>query len=464
MEKEHQITFWERLGYGLGAMPEMVNSILATFLTMFYTDNIGMAAGAVGTMFFASKVLDGVSDLLAGSLIDRTRTRWGKARPWLLWLAIPIGISVALIFWVPQNGSPTVKLIYAFLTYNLFATVLYTIAGVAKAALLPLMTYDGLGRAGIAKYSLFFSIGGAILGSIVTFPFISAFGGNTMAWRIVFAIYGVLAALGTILCFALTKEHVVSIEEIASENGERDKISFTESLKEFVKNKYFLFALAVGVLMNFSMQIGSSSQAYFYVYVMNDATLMSTLGLVGIIPTIVGIVFVAGPCFKRFGKKGSAYIGCIGQIAGHAFRLLGAMTASIPLLIAGSIIGGIFTGPLAVPVGTLAADAVDYGEYLFNKRIEGMGSSITTFVSKITTGVAAGIVGWVLQLTGYVANQAQNKATVAGILGMNTFTPILMLVLIVIGFICVYKYDKEEADVRKELENRKQAALKGRQQ
>ena len=110
----------ERLAYAIGGLPEVANSIIAAFLTMFYTDNIGLAAGMVGTMFFISKLFDGISDLVAGTIVDHTRTKWGKARPWLLWLSVPTGLSLALIFFIPQNGSSTMQLIYAFVTYNLY--------------------------------------------------------------------------------------------------------------------------------------------------------------------------------------------------------------------------------------------------------------------------------------------------------------------------------------------------------
>ncbi len=132
----------EKVAYAVGGLPEVANSIIAAFLTMFYTDSIGMAAGMVGTMFFISKLFDGISDLVAGTLIDHTRTKWGKARPWLLWLSIPTGLSLALIFFIPKDGNATMQLVYAFVTYNLYTTVMYTITGVAKNALMPLMTQD----------------------------------------------------------------------------------------------------------------------------------------------------------------------------------------------------------------------------------------------------------------------------------------------------------------------------------
>ena len=159
MDTKRKLKFTEKLAYGLADFPEAANSILAAFLTMFYTDNIGLAAGAVGTMFFISKLFDGISDILAGILIDKTRTKWGKARPWLLWLAVPTGLALALIFFIPQDGSKTMQLVYAFVTYNLYTAVMFTITGIARSALLALMTQDMRERGSMASFGMFFGLG-----------------------------------------------------------------------------------------------------------------------------------------------------------------------------------------------------------------------------------------------------------------------------------------------------------------
>ena len=455
MEKGYQLGLKEKLGYGLGELPGTANAIIAAFLTMFYTDSMGMAAGAVGTMFFISKLFDGITDLIAGNIVDKTKTKWGKARPWLLWLSVPTGLALALIFWVPQDGSDTAKMVYAFVTYNLFMAVMYTMVGVAKSALMPLMTQDGLGRASLAKYSLIFGLGGAILGCSVTFPFVFAMGGDVRAWRIVFSIYGAVIMVGLLLSFMLTKENVRSVESVVAENGNAEKMSFLDGIKNFFKNKYFIFALAMNIVVNIAVQINSGSQTYFYTYAMNDAMLTTSLNMVSLIPTLLGIMFLAGPCLKRFGKKKSIYIGAAGQIIGYALRGLAAVTMNVPLLAAGTVVCGLATGPLSVPVNTLSADAVDYGEYLTNKRIEGIGSSVITFSQKISGGLAAGMVGWILALTGYVANEAQNAATNFGITFMFAWLPIILLVAAILSFKFVYKYDEEEAEVMKELDRRK---------
>ena len=209
------------------------------------------------------------------------------------------------------------------------------------------------------------------------------------------------------------------------------------------------------VIVNFAVQINSSSQTYFYTYTMNDQMLTSSLNMVSLVPTVIGIMFLAGPSLKFFGKKRSVYVGAAGQIIGYVLRGLAAVTASVPLLAVGTIICGLATGPLSVPVNTLAADAVDYGEYLTNKRIEGIGSSVVSFSQKISNGLAAGVVGWVLALTGYVANQAQSSLTNFGITFLFAWLPIIMLVIVIISFRVVYKYDKEEKMVLEELARRK---------
>lgn len=455
MENSSKLTFLEKLGYGLGELAGAASSILAAFLTMFYTDSVGMAAGAVGTMFLISKCFDGITDLIAGSIVDKTHTKWGKARPWLLWLCIPTGISLALIFWVSPDASDTFKIIYAFLTYNLFSSIMYTMVGVAKASLMPLMTQDGPSRGSMAVFSLILGLGGTILGCSVTFPFVFALGGDIRAWRIVFIVYGVIVSVGLFASFLFTKEHVQAVEAVTKGDGS-EKMSFSEGLKNFVQNKYFLFAMFMTVAIQLTINLNSGSQTYFYTYTMNDPMLTTSLNLVNLIPTVISIMFLGGICLRKFGRKKSVYIGATGQIIGYILRGLAAMTMSVPLLAAGTVICAISTAPLSVPVNVLAADAVDYGEYLTNKRIEGIGSSIVSFSLKVSTGLAAAIVGWVLQLTGYVANAVQSAATNFGITCLFAWVPVIILAVLMIGFKLVYHYDEEENEVLAELARRKQ--------
>lgn len=289
MDTHRKLKFTEKLSYGIADLPEAVNSIIAAFLTMFYTDNIGLAATAIGTMFFISKLFDGISDILAGVLIDKTRTKWGKARPWLLWLAVPTGLSIALIFFIPQDGSKAMQMLYAFVTYNLFTSIMFTITGIARSSLLALMTQDTKERGSMAAFGMFFGLAGTILGCSFTFPLIFKLGGDIRAWRILFGVYGAIVTAGLFAGFFLSKEYVTSVESVVNE--EVKKVSFREGIRLFFTNKYLILALVATVLVNFVTQINSCSQTYFYKYTMGDEMLTTTLNLVSILPILAGIVF-----------------------------------------------------------------------------------------------------------------------------------------------------------------------------
>lgn len=449
-----KLKFSEKLSYGLGDFPEAANSILAAFLTMFYTDNIGLAAGAVGTMFFISKLFDGISDILAGVLIDRTKTKWGKARPWLLWLSVPAGLALALIFFVPQGASDTAKMLYAFLTYNLYTACMFTIVGIARSSLLALMTQDMKERGSMAAFGMFIGLGSTILGMSFTFPLVFRFGGDVTAWRIVFIIYGVIVTLGLLYSFFFSKEYVTAV---ADENKSiaKEDVTFKKAIHLFVSNKYLMLALVMTVLVNFVTQVNQSSQTYFYTYTMGDSMLTTSLNLVSILPILVGIVLLVGPCIAKFGKKKCMYIGIIGQLIGYSIRGIAGVMQSVPLLILGTVIAGVVTGLLAVPVSTLFADGIDYGEYKTNVRIEGMGSAITSFSQKISSGLALASVGWILGLTGYIAGEIQTAAVNNGIITLFAWLPAILLVAIFFILKFGYHYDEIQEDVLNELDSRK---------
>ncbi len=457
MDTSRKLKFSEKLSYGLSDFPEAANSILAAFLSMFYTDNIGLAAGAIGTMFFISKLFDGISDILAGTLIDKTKTKWGKARPWLLWLSVPTGLALALIFFIPQDGSKTMQMIYAFVTYNLYTAVMFTITGIARSSLLALMTQDMRERGSMATFGMFFGLGGTILGISMTFPLIFKFGGNTRAWQIVFIVYGLVVIAGLLYGFFFSREYVTSVESVIDEENEnKRKMSFIEGVKLFFTNRYLILALIMTVLVNLVTQINSSSQTYFYTYTMGDANLTTKLNLVSIVPILVGIVVLVGPALAKFGKKKCMYFGILGQLVGFVLRGIAGTIGSVPVLIVGTVLAGICTGLLAVPVSTLFADGIDYGEYKTNKRIEGMGSAITSFSQKISSGIGMATVGWILALTGYVANEAQTAAVNAGITALFAWIPAVLLGIIFLIVCFGYHYDEIAQDVISELNRRKE--------
>ena len=345
------------------------------------------------------------------------------------------------------------QLVYAFVTYNLYNTILFTMVGCAKNALMALMTQRAEDRMSLSKYNTLLGLGCVMVATSVTFPFINRMGGDVRAWRIVFIIYGMITALGLLYAFANSKEYVTSVA-VETENTIQ-KISFKESLKLFIHNKYFVFTLFIFLGVQFSTQINSVTQTYFYVYSMNNQGLVSVMNLVSLVPMVIGVIVLPGIMLRMFGKKKMVYIGASVHLVTSLLIGVASSINSVPLMVISTAVKNFSVGAISVPVGILAADAVDYGEYLTNKRIEGMGNAVITFGQKVATGLAAGILGWVLQLTGYVANQTQNSATIIGINMLFCYVPAIIFGIIIICFKFIYHYDEEEADVLAELARRK---------
>lgn len=444
---DEKLRFSEKFGYGMGEIGAAVSGIMAAFITMYYTDSAGISLTAAGLILLLSKIFDGISDLAAGVLIDRTRTRWGKARPWLLWLCIPSGITFAMVFFVPQNIGETGKVIYAFLTYNLFSTLIYTIIGVAKNALLPRITMNSKERGKLSTYTQLFGLCGSMIGISVTFPLMNAVGGGVNGWRIIFALYGVVMAIGFGACFFFTKERVGDCEINASAE-KKEKISIKEGFFMFFHNKYFMLAMGLYALLQFSTQLSGSAGTYFYTYVMENQLLMSTTTLCGTIPTAISLFLLVGPCLKYLGKKKSIYLGGTLTLVSCVLKMLSGISGNIPLLYISTIIGGFAGGPLNVPIILVLADAVDYGEYKFGKRIEGIGSSTVTFAQKLAVGITGYAITFVLSLTGYVADQAQTFSVRMGIMSLFAIIPAVIAFLMILLTCVFYDYDKKEAEVK----------------
>lgn len=441
-----KLSITERLSFALGEIPGAANSIVAAFIMLYYTESVGMSGVAVGMMLFVSKIFDGISDLLAGSLIDKTKTKWGKARPWLLWLSVPTGISLALIFMVPQSFSDTGKLIYAFLTYNLFMTVFYTISGCAKASLMALMTQNPKERGILAQFALLAGLGGGILGTSITIPFVTKLGQGALtsrAWTMAFIIYGVIVTCAMLVSFALSREYVTPAETDQNKGKKDQNITFFEGFSLFFKNKYLLISAFSSLMVGFATQFNSTAQTFFYQENMGDLNLTASMNLLNLIPTILSVIFLPGICLKLFGKKKSICIGASTQIVGLILRTIAYQIGGVPMLAVGTILYAIGAGPLSCVVNTLPADAVDYGEKKSGKRIEGMGFSIMTFAGKVTAGCGAAIVGIII---GDGINISK-----FGVACAYGYLPALFLALDIIVISLFYKY---EADCEK-LDNNK---------
>ncbi|MCM3160801.1 MFS transporter [Metabacillus litoralis] len=432
-------------GYGIGAFGIMALwGLGSSMLTYYYTEVVGIAAGLVGTIIFLSRIFDGVSDIAMGYMVDNTKSKHGKARPWLLWLGVPFSISAVLVFSVPDIGTKG-QIIYAVIT-NLLFILMYTGIRIPYNALIALMTKDQQerGMANIAQ-----TIPGFLAGMIVAIAFIPIFnllGGTKTAWFILVVILAILSALLVFITFRSTKERVGSAD--ASIN---DNVPFLIGLKSMVKNKYAMLLLIMGIFLSAIMGLSASAGLYYAQYVLGDVNLMALIGAATSLPVIVSLFFIA-PVVKKFGKRNSALGGVLLGIIGGLIKFIDP--ANFIYFITGSTLQTIGTVPLLAIGIALWADTVEYGEWKTGVRTEGLINSGAMFADKVGNGLGTALVGWTLALGGYVAGSTkQTDSVIQAIYAINIYIPIVFMIIVGV-FLYFYKLDKHYPSIVAELAKR----------
>ncbi len=238
LQNEGTVSLREKIAYGLGNFgTQMVFNPATTFMVFFYTDVVGIAAVTVGNILFLSRFLDVLNPVM-GVVVDRTHTKRGKARPWLLWMAIPFGIAASLLFSSPTLG-PTARIVYAFVTYNLAFTIVYTAVDIPYSSLLPLITTKPNERTVLSVTRMILSNAGIVISFAVTMPLVKALGDGRQGWQRAFLIFGAIATLSIFACYAGTRERVT-----ASGHGAQS-VPLKEGVTAILKNKYLLLLAAL---------------------------------------------------------------------------------------------------------------------------------------------------------------------------------------------------------------------------
>lgn len=438
--------WYNKVGYGSGDLAaNCIYALLTSFVMIYLTDTVGLNAGIIGTLIMLSKFADGITDVFFGTLIDKTKSKMGKARPWMFWGMIGNCICLIALFSIPESLGKTAQYVYFFITYTLLNAVFFTANNIAYASLTSLITKNGNERVQMGSIRFMFSLLTNIGVSAITVGLVSNFGGGAKGWRTVAIIYAIVGfVVNTISVFSVKE---LPPEEIAVEEntGKEDKVSFIESMKLLLSNKYFLMITAFYILTY--VQTGITGIGIYYMtYVMGDPSLLGTFMSAQMLPMVIGLAFTPA-LVKKF--KGMYKVNLTGYCLAIVFRIgfiIGGYMKNIPLMLVCSAISGLCTSPVTGDMNALVSAASDYTVRTKGKHIEGAMFSCSSLGVKVGGGIGSALSGLLLAAGGYVANAPVQSASTINMLNfMYLWFPMISIVLIAV-IMYFLKVEKANAD------------------
>ena len=442
-----RVTVGERLAYGCGDFSSnIMYSAMAAFLMFYYTDYVGVSAAVVGTIMLVSRLFDGISDLVMGIIIDRTRSPFGKARVWILRLVIPYAIGTVLLFAVPNGWSETAKYIYIFFSYNLAFTVLFTGINLPYATLTALMTQDQYERSVLSIFRMILATCGTLFIKTCTLPVVKFFGDNARAWTYTFVVFGALEILTFMITFLFTRERVNTNDD------KRMEVPVILGFKALVKNKYWFMATLNLVLIFIAQGVNGSSEVYYAKEVLGNGNLVGTFSVALQVTQTICMLFIAR-FVKKYGKRNVLMAGAAIMIAGYG--IMGSGGENLTVLIVGCMLRGIGNSGISACMFAMVTDTIEYGEWKTGIRTEGLINSAASFGQKIGNGLSNVLMGAILAVGGYVGTAAtQSASAISAIKVSYIYVPIILTAvqMVVLAF---YHLDKEYNSILEDIKKRR---------
>ena len=461
MDEFIKVPVSEKLAYCFGDPAlTLMYTMTSTLLIYFYTNVVGISAGAVGMIMLVSRIFDGFSDVAMGAIIDRTHSKYGKARIWILRLAVPYAIAAVLLFTMPDVGNMG-KILYAFVTYNLMNTVVYTAISQPFHALGSLMTRDRRDRDTISNIRMMLSITASMIITAFTLPLINYVSATTgkeqLSWILVTGGYAVVSVFILLNTYATCTERVQAAPQTKKEN-----IPFWKSFKITFTNRYFLIALGLMITYTAYQVIIGTDLTYYCQYVLGDANLVMPLSSAEKVCTIIGIAMLP-KLLPRFGKRNLICFGCAMGIIGQLLFLVN--TTSVSLGVVSCIIRGFGIAPFYGVQYSLPGDAIEYGHWKHGLRVEGLMFSSMSMGQKAGSGFTQAIMGGILSMAAFDGLKATAaEQTVEAIATSEAFYLYVPIALWAIMFIIAsfYKLDKSYDKMMHELLEREGKSVEAR--
>jgi len=443
-----KLSIKEKIGYGLGdTASHFVWDMVGFWILIFYTDTYGISAAAAGTIMLVARIWDMISDPIMGIIADRTNTRWGKFRPYILWMAVPYSVLAVMTFTTPDLGQ-TGKIIYAGVTYLLLMTV-FTAINLPYSSLGAVMTSDSYERAGLNSYRFIFAFVGQfiITGTALSLAVYFGNGDKAQGYQYTLILFSIVSFILFMITFKTTKERV--------QPPLTQKQNLKEDLKNLFKNKPWVILFFVGIISFVMFAMQNLSIAYYFKYFIGNEESVQLFNVIGTVALIAGIP-LSKPLSKRFGKK-NVYLAS-SLISGMFFIMLYLPGSENVISIYTLNILAKFTYAPAVPLlWTMLADTADYSEWKTGRRATGLVFSAATFAQKAGWGIGGAIAGWVLALYNFTPNVEQTMTSITGIkLMMSVFPGVLYMSCAILLFFYTIDHNtcvtmQEELESRREL-------------
>lgn len=451
-----KVSLWEKVAYGGGDTACNISlGVINSLVTLFYTDYVGVSVGIVGMVMLLSRVFDGFSDVAMGFITEKVNSKWGKARPWILWTSVPYFISTVALFLVPSGASDIYQFIYIFVTYNLVTTVIYTALNLPYSVLGSLMTRNQHERAVIAMFRMGMSPFGKILAVTFTMPLIKYFGNDQTAWIKVISMWSAVAFILLIICFLFCKERVQVVAK------KEEKIELKKGIKALLQNKYWIFCLALWALMNIHNAVIGMTLPYYCKYILlDDGWVYSVLYTTEFLIFGIGS-FSCSLLLKKMTKRDIAMYGAVIAVLGQLILFFNP--TSLATVITSIIIRSIGVSTLFAVIFGMLADTVEYGQWKTHTRYEGLIFSSASLGSKVGPGLMTALVGALLSFAGYISTTSgvsvqQPESAKNMILLLYQWVPIG--VWLTVGIILYfYKLDLIYDDIMLELKEREKRGV-----
>ena len=422
----------------LGLMANIVGQ-----LQYFYTDKVGMAVGAVGIVMTISKILDAFTDVIFGNIIDQSKGGNKKYFRWMIRMAVPAGVIMALMFMIPAGAATGAQIAYALITNLLLTAVIYTMISTPFAAVMVVRTKSQAERSSMGIFRAVGNYGAGMLISILTIPVTNMLGGTQSAWIKYGVVLGVAITLLLLICWNNGRKAPFNFEDEAPEGAlqapTEEAVPFKDAMVMLFKNKYWVIVLLFNLITNITNAITGSGGTYYCKWIFGNDNLVGLMGAAGMVATAIGFI-LSKPIIAKLGVTRTVLVGCMGAALTAAVRIF--IPTNFTVYLVTGLLGSFIQIPLMCLYGVLLAMAVDWNEWKYDKTLVAMSSGAIGFGAKVGGGLGTLLLSAFLVLGSYDASLEVASASMrASIYGFSNYLPVVINLLM---FFIFLKFDLEK--------------------